>query len=122
MRLLELRPVLQTTDLRGSVESYTKVLGFRCVALSDEWGWATLRRDGAAIMLARPHDHEAFREPRFTGSIYLTTDDVAAIWHQVQGKARICYPMEDFDYGMREFAVYDMDGYMIQIGQELPAA
>ena len=31
-------------------------------------------------------------------------------------------PIEDFDYGMREFAVFDNNGYLLQFGQEIDAA
>ncbi|MFN5228579.1 MAG: hypothetical protein ACK5Q3_18600 [Planctomycetota bacterium] len=30
--------------------------------------------------------------------------------------------LEDFDYGMREFAIYDNNGYLLQFGQSLQAA
>ena len=30
----------------------------------------------------------------------------------------VVYPMETFGYGMREFAVYDNNGYLLQFGQE----
>lgn len=29
------------------------------------------------------------------------------------------YPVEDFGYGMREFAIYDNNGYLLQFGQEI---
>ena len=28
---------------------------------------------------------------------------------------------EDFEHGMREFAIYDNNGYMLQFGQEIEA-
>jgi len=31
----------------------------------------------------------------------------------------IVYPIEDFDYGMREFAIRDSNGYCLQFGQEV---
>lgn len=31
--------------------------------------------------------------------------------------ARVCYPIEDFHYGMREFAIFDNNGYLLQFGQ-----
>jgi hypothetical protein len=34
-------------------------------------------------------------------------------------KLRIFYPLEDFDYGMREFAIYDNNGCLLQFGQDL---
>ena len=44
------------------------------------------------------------------------------MWEQVKDAARVCYPIEDFDYGMREFAVFDNNGYLLQFGQEIDVA
>jgi hypothetical protein len=32
---------------------------------------------------------------------------------------KVCYPIENFEYGMREFAIYDNNGYLLQLGQEI---
>lgn len=122
MHLHTLTPMLYTTELHATVAFYTEQLGFACEALSDEWGWAHLQRDGVAIMLALPNAHEPFARPTFTGSLYFRVDDVDAWWQQLKNHAKICYPIADFDYGMREFAIYDNNGYLLQFGQELPAS
>jgi uncharacterized glyoxalase superfamily protein PhnB len=109
--------MLRTWDLHASIAFYTDVLGFACESVSDEWGWASLRRDDVGVMLAPPNEHEGDRSPVFTGSLYFRTDAVDAIWSHVAGRARICYPIENFDYGMREFAIYDNNGYLLQFGQ-----
>lgn len=119
MKLQELTPMLRTKDLQESVEFYTRILGFECDELNEEWGWASLHRDGVAVMLARPNEHEPFDRPAFTGSLYIRTDDVDGLWEQLKERAKVCYPVEDFDYGMREFAIYDNNGYLLQFGQEL---
>jgi len=54
-----------------------------------------------------------------TGSFYFTTDDVDALWQELKDKARVCYDIENFEWGMREFAVYDNNGYLLQFGQEI---
>ena len=38
MRLQHLTPMLRTNDLKGSIEFYTKILGFTCDGSSDDWG------------------------------------------------------------------------------------
>ncbi|MEM7263507.1 MAG: VOC family protein, partial [Planctomycetota bacterium] len=63
----------------------------------------------------------AFDGPRFTGSLYLRCDDVDADWKRASSKADVAYPIEDFEYGMREFAVRDNNGYLIQFGMPLDA-
>ena len=122
MKLQALTPMLRTWDLPGSIAFYTEVLGFECERASEEWGWASLRRDDAAIMLAGPDLHAGDTAPAFTGSLYLKTDDVNALWERLKDRVRICYPIETFDYGMREFAIYDNNGYVLQFGQPRPAA
>jgi len=37
---------------------------------------------------------------------------------RLKDKVRVCYPLENFEYGMREFAIYDNNGYLLQFGQE----
>ena len=115
--LQALTPMLQTWDLPGSVRFYTEVLGFTLDRLSEEWGWAALSRDKVTIMLSGPNAHDPVTAPAFTGSLYLRTTDVDRDWEALRNRARVCYPIEDFEYGMREFAIYDNNGYLLQFGQ-----
>jgi len=43
-------------------------------------------------------------------------------WERLKNKANVSYPIEDFDHGMREFAVYDNNGYLLQFGHSLEDA
>ncbi|MBI3451195.1 MAG: VOC family protein [Acidobacteria bacterium] len=106
--------------MKDALDFYTRVLGFRCEASSEEWGWACVKRDQVTLMIALPKPREPFDRPAFTGSLYLRTDDVEGAWRDLKDKARVCYPIEDFGYGMREFAIYDNNGYLLQFGQEIP--
>ncbi|MGH7597891.1 MAG: VOC family protein [bacterium] len=119
MKFHELTPMLYTTNLKESVEFYTTLLGFQCDSMSEDWGWASVKRDSVAIMLALPNAHIPFDKPTFTGSLYLYADDVDALWQQLHDKVKVCYPIENFEYGMREFAIYDNNGYLLQFGQEI---
>jgi uncharacterized glyoxalase superfamily protein PhnB len=94
-------------------------LVFTAIRKSEEWGWASLKRDSVAIMLALPNEHIPFDKPAFTGSLYLYSDEVDVLWQQVKDKVKVCYPIENFEYGMREFAIYDNNGYLLQFGQEI---
>ena len=114
-----LRPMLRTKDLSGTVAFWTGRLGFTCDGVSEEDGWASLSRDGVGLMIAMPNAHVPFETAGFTGSFYFTVDDVAALWAGLKDRVEIAYPMEDFHYGMREFAIYDNNGYMLQFGTPL---
>lgn len=111
-----LRPMLTTKDLHATVKFWTDCLGFSCMGLSEEDGWASLCRDGVSVMIATPNAHVPFETPAFTGSFYFDVDDVTALWAGLKDRVNIAYPMEDFEYGMREFAIYDNNGYMLKFG------
>jgi catechol 2,3-dioxygenase-like lactoylglutathione lyase family enzyme len=119
MKIQALTPMLRTWDLRATVEFYTVVLGFVCESQTDEW--ASLRRDGVGLMVSAPTFHEKDTVPAFTGSLYFRTGHVDEFWIAVKDRARVCYPIETFGYGMREFGIYDNNGYLLQFGQPMPA-
>lgn len=119
MKITELRPMLWTEDLPATIDFYVSILGFELRERNDEWGWASLSIDDVAIMLAKPNEHTPYDRIGFTGTFYYRTDDVEAMWLKLKDKAKVCYGIETFDWGMREFAVYDNNGYMLQFGQEI---
>ncbi|MDP4149351.1 MAG: VOC family protein [Bacteroidota bacterium] len=121
MRLTFLRPMLRTDNIKATIDFYTGTLGFILEEYNEGWGWASLHKDDVWIMLARPDEHEEFKGPAFTGSLYFTTDDVDRVWHQVKDKAKVCYEPESFEWGMKEFAIYDNNGYLLQFGQPTTA-
>jgi len=116
-----LRPMLCTKNLQGTIDFYTKQLGFELVGFSSADGFASLRRDVIELMVALPNVHLPFEAPAFTGSLYFNVSDVASLWASVKDGAQVVYPLEDFFYGMREFAIYDNNGYMLKFGQPLGA-
>lgn len=115
----KIRPMIWSAEIKETVAFYTSCLGFECLAFDEETGWASLQKNDAEIMVALPNSHMEFAKPTFTGSLYINTNDVDLLWDKLKGKAKVCYAIEDFDYGMREFAIYDNNGYIIQFGQPL---
>ena len=111
--------MMWTKELKESIDFYTNILGFICGESNEEWGWAALHRDDIEIMFAIPNEHTPFEKPMFTGSFYINTNDVNYWWEQLKDKVNLCYPIDNFEYGMREFAFYDNNGYLIQYGQEI---
>jgi len=119
MRITELKPMLWTEDLKGTLGFYADTLGFEVVNSIGDLGWASLAKDDAAIMVCGPNEHIPYDKIGFTGSFYFGTDDADAMWEKVKDKVHVCYGIEDFPYGMREFAIYDNNGYLLQFGQEI---
>ncbi len=119
MKLLGLAPMLWTKHLNLTVGFYTNILKFKCDELNEEIGWASLSRDNVQVMLAVPKQHPEFKQPQMTGSIYIHTDDVDKLWNELKNSVEIVYPLDNFEYGMREFAISDNNGYTVQFGQEI---
>ncbi len=119
MKLKEVCPVIRTGNLEDTIIFYEKQLGFTCTVYSEEWSWTALRRDDTEIMVAALREEDAGRAV-FTGSHYFRLEEgVDDLWAELKDKAKICYPVEPFTYGMREFAVFDNNGYLLRFGQEV---
>lgn len=122
MKLRNLTPMLETADLRQTIEFYKEALGFKCEGMfpdTENPGWACLQKDDVVIMFTSRNAHSSIEKPMMTGSLYLYPDDVDEAWTQLKDKATVEYPIEDFIYGMREFAIRDCNGYLLQFGQEI---
>lgn len=119
MKLTSLRPILWTDQLEETIAFYTEHLGFSTREKNDDWGWAALVCNEVELMLAKPNSHTPFDGPKFSGSFYFNTDDVNGLWNRLKDKAKVCYEPEEFEWGMREFAIYDNNGYLLQFGEPL---
>ena len=83
-------------------------------------GWARVQLDAVDLMFSLPNDHLPFEGPAFTGSLFFYTDNIDQLWEKYQHAGRVAYPIDNFEHGMREFAIHDNNGYMLQFGEELP--
>jgi len=116
MKLLQLRPILYVTSMDETIRFYREVLGFECASRMESW--ASSRYGDFGIMISLPNDHVPFEKPHLTGSIYFNLEDVDSLWNQIKEKATVVYPIENFFYGMREFAIRD-NGYCLNFGSEI---
>jgi uncharacterized glyoxalase superfamily protein PhnB len=119
MKLNRLIPMMWTGNLQETIKFYTEVLGFECAEMNNDWGWCALANGDVDLMFAVPNEHTPFEKPTFTGSLYFNPDDVDELWKDLKEKTKVAYPIDDFEHGMREFAVYDNNGYMLQFGQPI---
>jgi uncharacterized glyoxalase superfamily protein PhnB len=119
MKLESLTPVLYTNAIEATIQFYVKYFSFVCNNYNETIGWASLSNGDVELMLSKPNAHIPFSRSNFTGSFYFRTKDIDTLWNAAKDVLNICYPIENFDYGMREFAVYDNNGYLLQFGQEL---
>ena len=117
MKQQEINPTLTTEDIKATVEYYTELLDFQCDSYDEEWGRACVSRDGVNIMFSVPDALAPLEKSRFSGSLFIYADDVEIIWEKIKDRVKICYPLESFIYGKREFGIYDNNGYLLKFGQ-----
>ncbi|MGG5208077.1 bleomycin resistance protein [Chryseobacterium sp. MIQD13] len=113
-----LRPILWVENMDETIGFYTQILGFTLMGRNDDWQWASIRKDEVQIMLSQ-NEYEKPNGTGFTGSFYFNVDNVDDLWEDLKTKAKVCYEIETFEWDMREFAVYDNNGYILQFGQSV---
>ena len=119
MKLTQLQPILYVPDVRQTIDWYVTNLFFTEKNYNEELGWGVVKKDDVLVMLSKPNDHIPFSGSHFTGSFYINIDDVIALWELLKDKPFVYYKLETFEYGMREFAIKDCNGYIIQFGQDM---
>ena len=128
--LFAIAPFLLVKDLSRSITFYTEVLGF---SVSEPWGdppyFAMAERDGLTIMLhqvqpplrVRPNGGTRGGSAATTDTwdLYLWCRDADALFADFTARgAEVVYePVIQPDYTMKEFAIRDVDGYVLAFGQ-----
>jgi lactoylglutathione lyase len=110
-------PELVVSNTEASREFYT-MLGFvqDQEGILDDKGqqWYSLAMGDATVWLLREDTVEGYDASLQRGPgvhLYLSVDDVDALYEKLQGKANITKEIETAWYGLRQFNVADPDGY-----------
>jgi catechol 2,3-dioxygenase-like lactoylglutathione lyase family enzyme len=106
-------------DVEATIRYYKTVLGFAESKFEPGWQWGWVRKDNIEIMFAKPNEHTSYSGPIFIGSFYFNVNNADEWYEYLKDKAHIYYPIENFEYGMREFAIKDCNGYILQFGQNI---
>jgi uncharacterized glyoxalase superfamily protein PhnB len=127
-QLLAVAPYFLVADIHAAVAYYRDVLGFTFDRIwGDPPGFCMPRRDRLTIMLRQAGDVTQVRPNAVKDcdywDAYVWVHDADALFEEFSAKGvRVAYPPEDrLYYGNREFAIYDLDGYIIAFGGSLEA-
>lgn len=108
--------MLQVDEMDATIRYYEEVLGFKCDAqMAHEW--AKVSREAVEIMFSCRYGPDKDQPTKMSASVYIFTNTVDELWLELKDHVTVAYPIETFDFGMREFAIYDCNGYMLQFGQ-----
>lgn len=119
MNITRLNPMLETQNLSKAIAWYRDILGFSLQDHLPDLGWASMVRGDIRIMLVTRLSRDKHPHPVCTGSYYFYTDEVDLWWNELKDNVTVEYPLDDYSYGMREFAIRDLNGYLLQFGTYL---
>jgi len=127
-------PELICSDLEQSLRFYVGLLGFRVLYARPEEQFAFLEREGAELMLEQPFCQDRLwpkaelAKPFGRGvNFQIQVSNVDHLHSTVAAAGMECFlPIEDrwyrrenFEIGVRQFAVQDPDGYLIRLSQSI---
>jgi uncharacterized glyoxalase superfamily protein PhnB len=122
-------PTLRYRNAPAAIDWLCQVLGFERKAVypgpNGTIGHAELTLGGGMIMLGSEKDDQygrGFKSPQEFGGVetrstYVVVPDADAVYARVQAAgATIVRPLQNTDYGSREFSVKDPEGHSWSIG------
>jgi catechol 2,3-dioxygenase-like lactoylglutathione lyase family enzyme len=111
-------PVLRVLDLQATIDYYTEILGFSLHwrQPNDGGGENCMMGLGEVHLLFSTGAHLG-SPPRFTGTLYFDMDGVDAYFERVKDRVELLWPLEEMDYGQREFGFKDCNGYTLAFAQ-----
>ena len=128
MKLTNLIPMLNVSDIEASLSFYKTALHFELVSPSEalkEWRWGIIRSGETELMLSETETDLKLKkkiDPHHDTSwptiFYFYPDDVEALYNHVTKNGFQATPLEVTFYGMREFSMQDPDGHVLSFGQD----
>ena len=111
---MAIRSVSIALSRARSVKFYVEQLGFTCPLQLG--GFARVRLGAADIMLGATQCPSAMARP----ALY-RLDLSDELWESLKTRARVAYPIETMEYGVREFGLLDDNGYQLSFAQHVSA-
>lgn len=109
-------PCLLVSDMRRSLEFYVETLRFVQTGyypIASEPNYTEVRRDDVAIILFTEPVHGREQLPAFSGALYLFPPAIDHVADELRGVVPFAWGPNNTEFGLREFAIRDPDGYTI---------
>jgi lactoylglutathione lyase len=125
---ISVTPNLIVSDVAASTRFYRDVLGFaikQAVPPEAPHVFVWLERDGVPVFLNARHaaaeDYPGVdsRPAGGTAALFFLVSDVDALHVSVAPHASVLMPLKTQFYGMREFAIADLDGHILTFAQRV---
>jgi|SRR4051812_35840586 hypothetical protein len=119
-KFLKVTPPIPVKDVLETVEWYKQHLDF-----SEEWYYADPVSDGGCrrndLRLLFGKASTPLKTPGEMSLIFFTSN-VEEIYEEIQQKKlKIVRPLKQYDYGIKEFSIRDINGYIIRFAENVDA-
>jgi catechol 2,3-dioxygenase-like lactoylglutathione lyase family enzyme len=115
-------PCFLVADMRHSLDFYTRVLGFTQTGyypIESDPVRTEVRRDKVAIILFSESARWVADTPAFSGALYIFPESIDRLADELRGKVPFAWGPEATDFGIREFAIRDPDGYTLVFAERV---
>lgn len=115
----QLVPSLLVRNIDETLAFYRQ-LGFEvtgCDGAETSSTWAEVKRGEITFQFYSEAPNGTPSTPVCSGTFYIFTNELDALALDLQGKVEFAWGPEVMDYGMKEFAVQDPNGYFIAFSE-----
>jgi len=113
-------PSLLVRDMAETLAFYQDRLGFRptgCYPEDDAPVWAEVTHDGVALQFYSDPPRGTPSSPSLSGTLSFFPDNVTELAREWQDAVAFQWGPETMDYGQREFAIRDCNGYLLAFAE-----
>jgi len=121
MAIKTLIPSLLVDSIDETVNYYSEILGFKLERKNPYW--AHLSMEAAQLYLTLKDSVLGFlpemknKALGGTFTLYISVDEIDDYYNRVKDLVCVSMPIHTTDYGIKEFQVRDINGYILDFGQ-----
>ncbi len=126
MQLESLTPNIMVNDVNKTLEYYTDILGFALIDTNPESGefeWGFVKKDGVALMFQEKKslqdEYNELNNMAVGGALtfYVRVQNIHELHDAIKEHVNIIKPMNTTFYGMNEFAIMDLNGFILTFSE-----
>ena len=121
-----LSSLLAVRNMKQTIDFYTKSLGFNlgmCFPDANNPEYADLSKDGMVLMFIPAKNHGIDNKEKFGIGVYLYLQidgNIDEYYAELKKKGvKIAVEIKDEPFGVRDFAIEDVDGYKLTFNQTI---
>lgn len=126
MKLESLSPNMMVTDVNETLNYYKEILGFNIIDTNPEsgkleWGFVMLDNVGLMFQEEKSLKNEYPELNIFNAggglTFYIRIENINAFYKKIKNNVKIIKPMNTTFYGTNEFAIIDINGYILTFSE-----